>query len=152
ALEKLEFGDVVTEQKSKHAEFEVDDKGIKVAVKKGSATVADLIIGKSMGANTLVRLPNKDEVWQGLGSFRYNFDRDTTNWRDKTIVKVDQADVEKIEVKGKDGGSVVAKKDGDKWTVAESSLPIPKLDNTVPAGIVSALASWTTNDFADKAS
>jgi Domain of unknown function (DUF4340) len=153
AIEKLEFGDIVSDQKAKHAEFEVDDaKGVKVAVKKGDQVLTDFIIGKSVGGNTLIRLPGKDETWMGLGSFRYNFDRDTTNWRDKTITKFTQSDAEKIEVKGKGGARVIVKNDGgDKWSVVESTMRIAKLDNTVPVGIASALSSLITNEFADDA-
>lgn len=153
AVEKLDFGDVVSDQKAKHAEFELDDaKALKVAVKKGDQVVSEFLIGKSVGGNTLVRLPGKDEVWTGLGSFRYNFDRDTANWRDKTITKFTPGDAEKVEVKGRGGSRVVVKNDGnDKWSVVESSLPIPKLDNAIPTGIASALASLVTNDFADGA-
>jgi hypothetical protein len=114
--------------------------------------VAEILIGKSVGGNTLVRLPGKNEVWTGLGSFRYNFDRDTANWRDKTVTKFTQADAEKIEVKGKGGARVVVKNEGgDKWSVVESTLPVPKLDASVPTGIASALASLVANDFADSA-
>lgn len=73
-LEKLEFGNVVSDQKAKHAEFEVDDKGLKVVVKKGEQVLAELLVGKSVGGNTLVRVPGKDDVWQALGSIKYNFD------------------------------------------------------------------------------
>lgn len=153
AIEKLEFGDIVSDQKAKHAEFEIDDaKALKVIVKKADQALAQFLIGKSVGGNTLVRLPGKDEVWTGIGSFRYNFDRDTTNWRDKTITKFTQGDVEKIEVKGREGARVLVKSEGtDKWSVVESSLPIPKLDNSVPTGIASAMASLVTNEFADDA-
>lgn len=151
ALEKLEFGDTVSEQKAKHAEFEVDDAhALRVAVRKGEQVLTELLVGKSVGGNTLVRIPGKDEVWQGLGSFRYNFDRDTANWRDKTISKFTQADASRIEVKGKDGSRVVVKKEGeDRWSVVESTVKIDKLDSTVPTGIASLLSSWVTNDFAD---
>ena len=152
AIEKLEFGDIVSDQKNKHTEFELDDKALKVVVKKGDQVLAEFLVGKSVGGNTLVRLPGKDEAWSGLGSFRYNFDRDTTNWRDKTITKFTQADAEKLEVKGKGGARVVVKNEGsDKWSVVESSLPIGKFDNTIPVGIASALASLATNEFADDA-
>jgi len=150
ALEKLEFSDVVSDQKAKHAEFELDDKALKVTVKKGDQVVADLLIGKSVGGNTLVRVPGKDEVWQALGSFKYNFDRDATNWRDRNITKFNLADAEKITIKDKSGGHATFKKEaGDKWSVVESSPPIPKLDDQVAPGIVSTMAAWTTNEFAD---
>lgn len=153
SIEKLEFGDIVSDQKTKHAEFEVDDaKGITVVVKKGEQVVSSFIVGKSVGGNTLVRVPGKDEVWSGLGSFRYNFDRDTTNWRDKNIAKFTQGDAEKVTVASKGNARVVVKSEGgDKWSVVESSLPIPKLDNGVPTGLVSAMASLVTNEFADDA-
>ena len=155
SLEKLEFGDTVTEQKAKHAEFELaDNSALRVVGRKGDQVVVDLLVGKSVGGNTLVRLPGKDEVWQGIGSFRYNFDRDTSNWRDKTILKFTQGDVEKIALEGKDGARVVVKADkpgDDKWSVVESTVKIDKLDTTVPTGIASLLSNWVTNDFADGA-
>jgi hypothetical protein len=163
AIEKLEFGDVVSDQKAKHAEFEVDEgKALKVIVKKGDQVLTEFLIGKSVGGNTLVRVPGKDETWTGLGSFRYNFDRDATNWRDKLITKFTLGDAERIEVKGRGRGSgsaaaaeqarIVVKSDGgDKWSVVESSVPVGKFDNTVPAGILSALSALVTNEFADDA-
>jgi len=152
AVEKLEFGSVVSDQKEKQTEFEVDDKGLKVAIKKGDQILGELLIGKSAGGNTLVRVPGKNEIWQGLGSFKYNFDRDTTGWRDKTITKFDQAEAEKIDLVSSGGGKAVLKKGtGDQWRVEESTVKVDKLDGSVPTGIVSALSSWITNDFAEDA-
>ena len=152
AIEKLEFGNLVTEQKAKHAEFEVDDaKGVKVAIKKGDQSVGELIVGKTTGANTLVRVAGKDQVWQALGSIRYNFDRDTANWRDKTIVKFTQADAEKIEIKSPAGDISLKKGSGDQWVVDQSTLKIDKLDTAVAPAILSTLTSFVANEFADDA-
>jgi hypothetical protein len=165
-LEKLEFGDVVTEQKSRQTEFEVDDNGLRVVAKNGNTPVADLIVGKSMGAGTMVRAFGKDDVWQANGSIKYNFDKGAADWRDKSITTFAAADVEKLTVKSKAGDSITVKKTGKKeapqgapaapasddgWEVVESSLKIPKLDNSVPATMTSTLSSWKTNDFADGA-
>ncbi len=60
-----------------------------------------------------------------------------------------------MDVVTKDGGKISLKKTGtkegseDKWEVVASSVKIDKLDNAVPSGIVTALSSWKTNDFAD---
>ena len=152
AIEKLEFGSVVSDQKEKQTEFEVDDKGLKVAIKKGEQVLGELLVGKGVGGNTLVRVPGKNEIWQGLGSFKYNFDRDTTGWRDKTITKFDQAEAEKIDLVGPGGSKAVVKKGtGDQWTVQESTVKVEKVDGSVPSGIVSALSSWITNEFAEDA-
>src|SRR4051794_27156800 len=64
ALEKLEFGSIVSDQKSKHGEFEVGDKSVRVVAKKGDKVLVDLRVGKGANSNTMVRPEGKDEVWQ----------------------------------------------------------------------------------------
>jgi hypothetical protein len=73
----MDVSDLVTEQKAKHAEFEVDDKsGIHLVVKaKGGKVLADVIVGKTTGPGTMVRPTGKDEVWQATGISRYLFDK-----------------------------------------------------------------------------
>ncbi len=122
AIEKLEFGDVVTDQKSKQAEFEVPDDGLRVVAKNGNNPVGELIIGKAMGAGTMVRVPGKDDIWQAGGSIRYTFDKGDADWRDKSITTFTAADAEKIDIKSKTGGTISLtkgaktgpKKEGDK--------------------------------------
>ena len=155
AMGKLHFSDLVTEQKPKQAEFEVDDKGLRVVAKKGDKVLADLIIGKSTGPGTMVRPSGKDEVWQATGISKYTFDKGPVDWRDKSITTFAAADAERVEVATRDGGKITVKKTGakqgseDKWEVVDSSLKVDKLDDSVPNGIVSALAAWKANDFGD---
>ena len=156
-LGRLDVSDLVTEQKAKHAEFEVDDKsGIHLVVKaKGGKVLADLIVGKTTGPGTMVRPTGKDEVWQATGISRYLFDKVPADWRDKSITTFTAGDAEQIDLATKDGGKAIVKKTGTKvgnddgWNVVESSVKIDKLDNSVPNGIVSALSMWKTQDFAD---
>jgi hypothetical protein len=152
AIEKLDLTGLVTDQKAKQAEFEVDDaKGVRVVAKsKGAGKVlADIVVGKAMGSGTMVRPSGKDEVWQSAGSIRYTFDKGPADWRDKSITTFTVADAEKIDIKAKDGAAISLKKNGDKWDVASSSTKIDKLDSTIPTGIVSALSSFKTNEFVD---
>jgi hypothetical protein len=161
ALEKLELGNLVTENKAKQAEFEVDDaKAIHVVAKGvGGAPLADLLVGKAVGNGTMVRLAGKDEVWQAVGPLRATFDKPAAEWRDRSVATFSTADAETVTVKagGTSPGMVVVKKTGktaggeDKWDVVSSSPKIDKLDNGVPNGIVAALSSFKTNDFADVA-
>ena len=115
-LGKMDVSDLVTEQKAKHAEFEVDDKsGIHLVAKaKGGKVLADLIVGKSTGPGTMVRPTGKDEVWQATGISRYMFDKSPADWRDKSITTFTAGDAEKIEVAAKDGGKTIVKKTGSK--------------------------------------
>jgi hypothetical protein len=156
-LGKMDVSDLVTDQKSKHGEFQVDDKeGIHMVAKaKGGKVLADLIVGKTAGAGTMVRVSGKDDVWQASGISRYLFDKSAADWRDKSITTFTSGDAEQIEVTTKDGGKTVVKKTGTKvgnddgWAVVESSVKIDKLDNSVPNGIASALSIWKAQDFAD---
>jgi hypothetical protein len=86
-------------------------------------------------------------------------DKAPADWRDKSITTFAAGDAEMVTVKAKDGTAATAKKSGekaagggdDKWDLVGSNPKIEKLDNAVPAGIVSALATFKTNDFADGA-
>jgi len=158
-LGKMDVSDLVTEQKTKHAEFQVDDKsGIHVVAKaKGGKVLADITVGKTTGPGTMVRPAGKDDVWQATGISRYLFDKAPADWRDKSLTTFTAADAERVEVSTKDGAKAILKKgtgkvgNDDKWDVVESSMKIDKLDLSVPNGIVSAMSIWKANDFADSA-
>jgi hypothetical protein len=156
SLEKLEFSGIVSDQKAKHNELEVGDKGVRVVGKKGTVVLADVRIGKVGNGQTMVRVEGKDEVWQAVGSLKYQFDKDPTGWRDKTIVTFSDGDVERLEVVSKTGGKIALSKPpkGDAgadtaWKVVESTVKVEPFDKAVPTDVVSALGSLKTNDFAD---
>jgi len=155
ALAKMDVSDLVTDNKAKHGEFEVDDKGVHLVAKKGDKAVADIVVGKTTGPGTMVRLTGKDQVWQASGINKYTFDKAPADWRDKSITTFTAADAEQIELAARDGSKATVKKTGtksgneDKWEVVQSSLKVDKLDDSVPNNIVQALAVWKANDFAD---
>jgi Domain of unknown function (DUF4340) len=162
AVAKVELGDLVTENKAKQAEFDVDDaKAVHVVAKsqKTGAVLADLFVGKTAGSGTMVRLAGKDEVWLGPAGLRAAVDRAPADWRDRSITTFEPGDAQLVTVKTKDGNVAIAKKNGakvnggseDKWDLVTSVPKVDKLDNSVPAGIVSAMSALKANDFADGA-
>ena len=158
ALGKMDVTDLVTQQPGKQGEFEVDDKsGIRVVAKHDGKVLADLIVGKVVGAGTMVRPSGTNDVWRASGISKYTVDKGPADWRDKSITTFQTTDVEKLDVTGKDGAKLSLKKTGtkegseDKWDVVSSSVKIDKLDNSVPNGIVSSLSNWKANDFSDGA-
>jgi len=154
-IEKLEFDGIISDQKAKHDEYEVGASSVRVVAKKADKTLVDLRIGKVANNQTMVRVEGKDEVWQAVGSLKYEYDKDASAWRDKAITSFTEGDAERLEVVSKTGGKIVltkpAAKDGgaggSEWTVAESTVKVEPLDKTVASGIVSALYAWKTNDF-----
>jgi hypothetical protein len=156
ALGKMDVSDLVTQQEAKQVEFEVDDKsGVRLVAKHDGKVLADLIVGKGVGAGTMVRPAGTVDVWRASGINKFTFDKGPTDWRDKSIITFQATEVEKLDVASRDGAKISLKKTGtkagneDKWDVVSSSVKIEKLDNGVPNGIVTALANWKANDFAD---
>ena len=154
ALGKMDITDLVTQQDAKQAEFEVDDKsGVRLVAKHDGKVLADLIVGKSVGAGTMVRPSGTNDVWRASGITKFVFDKGPPDWRDKSITTFPAADVEKLDVVAKDGAKISLKKTGtkqgneDKWEVVSSTVKIDTLDNSVPNGMVQTLSNWKASDF-----
>jgi hypothetical protein len=159
-LEKLGFGDLVSESKAKFEDLGVaEGKAARVTVKdKSGALLADLFIGKPIAGFTMVRPAGKDEVWQTTGLVPYMVNKDPKGWRDHVILDVPVNDVEKLTVEG-DGAKLSLVRDGDakgnetRWKVAEATGDAPKdaaaLDLATVNGAVQAAASLRAGDFAD---
>jgi hypothetical protein len=158
ALTKMEFGDVVSDQKARHGEFELGDDSLRVVLKKGDKPVADLRIGKTNNQMTMTRVEGKDDVWTTSGLFKYQFDKDTNAWRDKTITGFDEKDAAKLQITSKAGAKIVLSKPAapdagpaPDWQVVESTVKVEPFDKSVASGVASQLATWKANDFADVA-
>ena len=151
-LEKLEFGDLVTELKAKHKELEVD-KASSVHVKASAegTVVADFFLGKAVDGHTMLRKADSNEVYQAVGAIRASFERETKGWRDRTILKVKKDDVVGLRLQGAAGTISVERKDAkDPWKVRESSITLDQLDTSLIERTVSSLSSFTATDFADQ--
>jgi hypothetical protein len=158
ALTKIDFGNIVSDQKSRQSEFELGEDGLRVKVMKGQTIVADMRIGKTTNQMTMVRLEGKDEVWSASGFFKYQFDKDTAGWRDKSIAAFDEKDAEKLQITAKGGSKIVLSKPAPRdagpapeWQVVESSVKVEPFDKTVASGVANQLATWKANEFADSA-
>lgn len=150
-LEKLELGDLITEQKSSHAEHEVDDRGgVKVTVSDGQNTLAELIIGKVLDGFTMLRPAGKDHVFQAVGSLRAVFSKEVKLWRDRRILTFKADDARGLHVTTQAGEIALARADAKTpWKVDKTTTPVDALDASVPRSLVSSLANFLAADFAD---
>lgn len=158
SIAKMDFSNIVSDQKSRQAELELGDDSLRVTVKKGEQTLADLRIGKTTNQMTMVRVEGKNDVWAVTGLFKYQFDKDTAGWRDKTITHFEEKDAEKLEVASKSGAKLVLSKPAGKdagpapeWQIVESTVKVEPFDKSVATGVISQLANWKANEFADDA-
>jgi hypothetical protein len=158
AITKMDFSNIVSDQKSRQKEFELGEDGLRLIIKKGDKALADLRIGKTSNQMTMVRQEGKDEVWAVSGLMKYQLDKDTTAWRDKSITSFEAKDAEKLEITTKSGEKIVLSKPAPtdagtapEWQVVESSVKVEPFDKTVATNAISQLATWKANDFADAA-
>jgi hypothetical protein len=158
ALTKMDFATIVSDQKSRQGEFELGEDGLRVIVKKGETVLADLRVGKTTNQMTMIRVEGKDEVWSTSGLFKYQLDKDTTTWRDKSIISFDEKDAEKLQITTKSGAKIILSKPAPRdagpapeWQVVESSVKVEPFDKSVAGGVTSQLATWKANEFADSA-
>jgi hypothetical protein len=152
-LEKLELGDLVTEQKGSHAEHEVDDRGgARVTVSDGRATLADFIVGKAVGDHTMLRLAGRDQVYQAVGSLRAVFSKEVKLWRERAIFNFPADDARALRVTTRSGEVALSRAD-DKapWKIDRAAPPVDKLDADAPRALLSSMASLSAADFADNA-
>ena len=150
-LEKLEFGDLITKQKARHAEYEVNDKaGIRIVASEGAKPVADFYLGKVMNDHTMFRLAGKDEVHQVVGSQRYAFEREIKNWRKQEITEFKKEQARKLELTTAGGAITLSRKDEKaSWKVNQSAVAIKQLDDSVVNAVLQAMHALTAYKFAD---
>jgi hypothetical protein len=112
-LGKLKVVDIISDNRSKHALFGVDEKsGVEMAALQTDKQLLRIIVGKSAGNFTYVRLPESDEVYRILGSHRRDFDKTATSLRDKTVIELDVGDIGKVRFLGEQGELVLAREKG----------------------------------------
>jgi hypothetical protein len=158
SLAKMDFTTIVSDQKTRHGEFELGDGGLRAVLKKGEQVVADLRIGRTSGQVTMVRLEGKDEVWSVTGIYKYQFDKDTAAWRDKAITTFEEKDVAKLKIVGKNGATIVVAKPAPtdagpapEWQLVEANVKVEPFDKSVASGMASQLSNFKANEFADEA-
>jgi hypothetical protein len=158
AVAKMEFGNLISDQKSRHGELEVGDTGLRVKIKKGETILADLHVGKVANDQLMIRLEGKDDVWAMTGVSKYQWDKDTTAWRDKHITTFDEKDAAKIEVVSKTRGRMVLSRPapGDagpapEWRIVESSVKVEPFDKAAATELVNGFTSLLADDFGDGA-
>lgn len=169
-IDKLTFGDIVTENIAKHADMQVADKGSVHLKITAGGTTHELILGTSIGGYTMLRLPEQKQVWQANNLFTYLVNKPLKDWREHLVAPLQIADVSKLSVSTPGGSSVVLEvdtatppaADGQPkkppvtgWKVVASTGDAPKagdaLDGSQPGTVLQALQSLRAADFVDEA-
>lgn len=146
-LNDLKVQRLASRKKDKWDTYQVGDGATQVSVLQDGKTT-NIHFGKSNygqgGAYTYVRLSKEDEVYAIEGFIDSHFNRTYNDWRNKTLLKLNQADIAKITFNYAGDSSFVLEKRDSVWFAANTKAEDSKVNS-----YLSQLTYKTLNDFAD---
>ena len=119
ALEEAEVGGVVANNPRNHERMGLSaDSAWMVDFTLGDGAMASVLVGKDgpIFPSGYLRLPDQDAVVVVSGDFRAALNQSVTDWRDKTILRVDTAAVVRLVLETDEGTHVVERSDST-WSV-----------------------------------
>ncbi|MCP4606934.1 MAG: DUF4340 domain-containing protein [Proteobacteria bacterium] len=153
AISDLKVIDIISENKSNHGKFEVDEeKGVEVTALEGDKELAHLIVGKSRNGMTFVRVSGKDEVYRIQGYHSGTFNKSVKNLRDKSVLKRDLKNVTRVTFTN-EKGELMLEREGEEEDVkfVPVGAKIENYNESKAKGVVRALVGLTARDFVDEA-
>jgi hydrogenase maturation factor len=166
-LKGLKQGNPSSQSKANHSRLGVDDKGLKVNVKAGETTVADLVVGnqgKNYGTN-FARRADSDLVYLVYENLKTALDKKAGAWRDKSVFKEKLENISQVRLTTwpeAEGGTakkadpetmiIRREKEAGDWVLVVSGDTVEKLDRSKTDAAVRNLVTLTASDFADDTS
>jgi hypothetical protein len=129
------------------------DKAIHVVASKGGESKLDARFGKSGGLGDAIMLADKPDVLLVKGYSSWMYGREVKDWRDREILKLDDANVASFELDNKNGKFVFTKGDKDggasDWTATHDKKPIPSFDPEKAKTALGSFKNLMAEDFGD---
>ena len=115
-LKELKLKDTIDSGKNQYATYELDDdKSVHVQVFKDADKALDLYFGKSGTRGQMTRVSDKDGVYVASGYSSYLYTREVKDWRDRDVMKFEDANVIAATITNENGAFSFSKND-EKWT------------------------------------
>ncbi len=129
------------------------DKAVHVIASKGGETKLDARFGKSGGLGDAFIMEGKPDILLVKGYSSWMYGKEVKDWRDRDILKIDDANVTTFEIDNKNGKFVFTKgeKDGgaNDWVGTHDKKPIPSLDGSKVTTALGAFKNLMADDFGD---
>ncbi len=137
---------VVSTNPAKQSTFSVDSTGPLIKWFSNERLLAAVRIGKptTSWTETYARIDDSDEVCSVTGSLGIVYIKQPSDWRDKTIFKVDQETVNEVKFQYGDTLFTLTKKDSITWTVGKETAA----SGTVTSFLTS-LSNFPADEFID---
>ena len=148
-LKELKVKDVIDPGKTFYPTYDLEEgKAVELLAWKGVDKAVDLMFGKSGTRGQMTRVVSKDGVFVSSGYASYLYARDVKDWRDRDILKFEDANVVQVAIENSHGKFSFSKND-DKWSGTFKGQPIPNFEPERVKDLLRAYKSLTAEDFAD---
>ena len=148
-LDKLKGKEVISESKDSFVEWGVDDKNaIHAVFSAGDKAKLDIYFGKDGSRGQMTRVAGKDTVFAVKGYSKYLYERKASDWRDKTILKIDEKTATQVSLTN-ETGEFEFKKDGDTWSGKLTGRDIKECESNKVDDLLRAYTGRNAVDFAD---
>jgi len=150
-LEALELADVISTNPANQGKYQVDSTGTRVIVKAGDEVLLSAIVGTNSPdfSHTYVRRTDGQQVYRAVGVLGYNFNKRVNDWRDKTILHLDQQSISRIVLEyPKEKSSVALSRADSLWTVQAGGDAAQTADSLSVANLLRSVAALNTVNFA----
>lgn len=142
---------LVARRQESWAEYSVNDSlATRVRLQEGRKTVLDLYIGRFtiqrdiQDATSFVRLGGEDEVYETSGLLALSFDRGFNAWRNRTVVRVEPDQIERVHFEyPADSGFVLVREEAE-WRIDGA-----RADSSAVARFLNRLNHLVSQNFVD---
>lgn len=148
-LGTMQVETLITEDSSKASLFEVDTSGVEVMVFQGEDTVAHFIVGKSSPSrrHTYCSFVGDNKIYLLEGTFTSQLNRKKKDWRDKIVMDIDKATIDRLDfMYPQESFSVVRSDTG--WTLGVGGVVLAT-DEKIVNRSLQAISRFRTFDFVD---
>lgn len=154
-VEELNLEDIISKNPGTRSTYQVDSTGTTVEIWTGEKQALGIVVGKPSASysHTFIRYTDRNEVYRADGIIAYSFNRRPDDWRDKTILKLDEKEIQQVRLDylaDKESVALV-RADSTHWRVQEgSSAPAPA-DSATAARLLAAVTKLVAVGFATPA-
>jgi hypothetical protein len=148
-LKEVQLKDVLDNGKSQYASYDLeDDKAVHVQAWKEADKVVDVYFGKSGSRGQMTRAADKDGIYVASGYSSYLYSREVKDWRDRELLKFEDANVVNVTINN-DAGNFSFSKNGDVWTATYKGKALSNFDQEKLKDMLRAYRALTADDFGD---
>jgi len=145
-LSDMRLESVISKDKAKWPEFEVDTSGTQVTLTQGGKTT-EFVIGKASSGyrHTYARMADKEEVDLIRGIYGIELNRNVESWRDKDITTFSGPEI--VDIQTGELHLTRPGREAPEWKLERADGTVDSTDKAKAAGVQNAIGRLKTSGF-----